>query len=485
MKPSTAARASLLVVTAFVAKTTIVSGAAPSTPDRPGRATPDQAGVPTYQAPPASQPTSKPAADAGGVPESDEDLIHETAGELDVPTPEQRPDLELLRWYGLRPQAEAHGINFQGTYTVDFSRATQGMNTRTDDFRQLLDARLNLDTKALLGFYGGTFSVDFQNQNGRNGSAVIAGDVQGFDNADADGRTQVSELWYQQLLLGDKLRVKVGKVDANTEFAFPVNGAGFLNSSFGHAPTIVDMPTYPDPATSINAFAYPTRHFYFGAGLYDGSKAAGVNTGDYGPKHAFTGHDGYFLIGEAGGQWAFDNYTLPGRLAVGGWGSTATFQRFAGGTQGGTGGMYGVAEQTLWHKLYYNPTDPQGVTSFLQYGHADPHVSGTQDYVGGGVTWTGPLADPIPDPQRQNDSVGVGVAYARLSTRPGTGFGGGAGDSTQGAKDFELSAEAYYGLQVTKYLLLKPDVQYIIPPRLRPGPRRRRVHRPGDAGVLR
>ncbi len=459
MRSRPAVRTAALVVCALLAHAAVLH-AAPATPDRPGRATPDEAAVPTYQGPATSQPA--PAA-PGAVPESDEDLLHETATEMGVATPEQRPDLAALRWFGLRPQLEARGINFQGTYTVDLSRAAQGMNTRTDDFRQLLDARLNVDTKALFGLYGGTFSVDVQNQNGRNGSSVLTGDVQGFDNADADGRTQVSELWYQQLLADDKVRVKVGKVDANTEFAFPVNGAGFLNSSFGHAPTIVDMPTYPDPATSVNAFLYPTRHFYAGAGLYDGSKAQGVNTGDYGPKHAFTGHDGYFLIGEAGGQWAFDNYTLPGRLAAGGWGSTSTFQRFAGGTQGGTGGVYVVAEQTLWHKLYYNPTDPQGVTSFLQYGHADPHVSGTQDYVGGGLTWTGPLADRVPDPQRQNDAVGVGLAYARLSTQPGTGFGGGGP-----ARDFELSAEAYYGLQVTKYLLVKPDVQYILHPAFAP-----------------
>jgi porin len=454
----TVARA-LLVVFALVADATVAAAASPSTPDRPGRATPNEAAVPQYQSPTA---TSRPATTrpTEAVPDSDADLLNETAHELQVATPAERPDLELLRWYGLRPQVEARGVNFQGTFTADYSRATQGMNTRTDAFRELLDARLNVDTKALLGLYGGTFSVDFQNQNGRNGSAVLTGDVQGFDNADADGRTQISELWYQQLLFNDKLRVKFGKVDANTEFAFPANGAGFLNSSFGHAPTIVDMPTYPDPAMSLNGFLYPTRHFYLGAGVYDGSKAEGVNTGGYGPKHAFTGHDGYFLIGEAGAQWAVENQTLPGRLAVGGWGSTSQFQRFDGTVQGGTGGMYVVAEQTLWHKLYYNQTDPQGITSFLQYGHADPHVSGTQDYVGGGLVWTGPLADRIPDPQRQNDAIGVGVAYARLSTQPGTGFGPAPGTG----RDFELSAEAYYSLQVTRYLQVKPDVQYIVHP---------------------
>ena len=69
--------------------------------------------------------------------------------------------------------------------------------------------------------------------------------MQGFlQNADADGRTQIAELWYQQLFLDQKVRVKVGK-DANSEFAVPQNGVAFLNSSFGHSPTIA-MPTYPD-----------------------------------------------------------------------------------------------------------------------------------------------------------------------------------------------------------------------------------------------
>ena len=447
-----ALRAALLVGFAILADATVVQ-AAPTTPDRPGRPTPDQAAVPPSV--PTSQPTatSRPVAD-GQVPESDEDLLHETAAEMEVPTPEQRPDLEVLRWFGLRPQVEARGVTFAGAYTVDLSRATQGINTRTDDFRQLLDVRLNLDTKALLGWTGGTFSVDYQNQNGRNGSAVLTGDVQGFDNADADGRSQVSELWYQQLLLDDHVRVKVGKVDANTEFAFPANAAPFLGSSFGHTPTIVTLPTYPDPAMSANVFVYPTRNLSASFGIYDDSKAEGVDTGSYGPKYFFNGHNGYLLIGELGGSWAFENYTLPGRVAFGGWGSTSDFVRFDGQVQGGTGGEYLVLEQTLYHKRYYNPTDGEGVTSFLQYGHGDPNVSGTRDYVGGGAVWTGPLSELVPDPARQSDDVGVGVEYARLSQAPGSTF----------SKDFELSAELFYGLQVTPYLLIKPDVQYIVHP---------------------
>ena len=260
---------------------------------------------------------------------------------------------------------------------------------------------------------------------------------------------RVSELWYQQKLFKDVLRLKFGKVDANSEFAFPANAAGFLNSSFGHTPTILDMPTYPDPAMSVNAFLYPTRHYYLSAGVYDGSKSQGINTGSYGPRNFFHGGHGYFLISEAGAQWAFQQYTLPGRVAVGGWYNTADFARFDGTARAGTGGLYALAEQTLWHKKYYNPQDPQGIAAFVQYGHADDHINAFGDHAGGGLVWNGPWD------KRILDSVGLGVSYARLSKDPGTGFTG---------RDFELAAEAYYSLQVTRYLQIKPDLQYIIHP---------------------
>ena len=109
-----------------------------------------------------------------------------------------------------------------------------GVSTAGDAFRSLLDIRLNYDPRPFLGISGGLFSLDFQNQNGKNGSDRLVGDVQGFDNTDADGRTQIAELWYQQQLLDNRLRIKVGKVDANTEFAAPARGAGVMNRSFGY-----------------------------------------------------------------------------------------------------------------------------------------------------------------------------------------------------------------------------------------------------------
>ena len=208
------------------------------------------------------------------------------------------------------------------------------------------------------------------------------------------------------------------------------------------------MPTYPDPAMSANVFFYPTPNFYAGAGIYDGSVAHGVSTGSYGPKHFFSSPGDYFMIGEVGSQWAFEQFTLPGRVVVGGWGSNARFGDFNGGTKKGTGGVYVNVDQTLWHKFYYNPADPQGIGAFFQFGETDGDINFVNQYYSTGLTWTGII------PPRREDVAGVGINYANLSDDPGAGF----------IHSAETDIELFYGLQITKYCQLKPDLQYIMNP---------------------
>ena len=344
--------------------------------------------------------------------------------------------------------SEDAGVTVAATWTIDDSKILAGgLDTEKNILRNLFDLRVNLDTRALFGLDGGTFSIDFQNQSGPNGSDYV-GDIQGFDNADADGRTQISELWYEQLLANNQVRVKIGKVDANSEFAFPEYGASFLNSSFGHSPTLLAMPTYPDPAMSVNVFVYPSPHWYIGAGIYDGSGESGIDTGSYNASKLFHSGESYFSIAEAGYRWTLKENTLPGRIAIGGTYHSGQFETFEGGTQSGAPSIYGLLEQKLWHEKFYDKSSEQGVYAFLQYGHTDGNVSEITDQFGAGLSWVGPYTKKNPD------TVGIGVTAARLSDEPGAGF----------TENAETSIETFYNFQATPYLSIKPDLQYIIHP---------------------
>src|SRR3954451_2831203 len=74
----------------------------------------------------AAAPTSQP-------PEGATDRLAnpttQTSTNAPVPTPNpdaRRPDLWALNWFGLRPKVEAAGVQFAGSWSVDYSKSLQG-----------------------------------------------------------------------------------------------------------------------------------------------------------------------------------------------------------------------------------------------------------------------------------------------------------------------------------------------------------------------
>ena len=149
-------------------------------------------------------------------------------------------------WFGLRPKLEDAGVTFTINLTADYTRVLSGgANSSASAFRTLLNAGFTLDTERLIDLKGGTFFFNFQNFSGDNGSSDV-GVIQNISGIDGPGRTQISELWYEQAMFDNKFSIRVGKIDASSLFAFVKNGAEFLNGSIGVTPTLVGMPTYPD-----------------------------------------------------------------------------------------------------------------------------------------------------------------------------------------------------------------------------------------------
>ena len=355
---------------------------------------------------------------------------------------------QLMTWGGVRPKLERRGITFAGSLTVDSSREfTGGGEPGSDTIRYLLDIRGSFDLDKLAGIPGASASVDFQQQDGPNGSQRL-GDIQRYDNIDADGRTQISEAWYQQYLFNQKVRVKVGKVDANTEFALPDRTASFINSSFAYSPTILNMPTYPDPAMSLNVFVYPASWLYLGYGIYDGAMAEGISTGDHSPKTLWQGPGDFFQIGEAGVRWQFGGEKLSGHFALGGYFENASVATFSGARQHGAAGGYLVLEQQFIKTSRAGQDDGRGLFGFFQFGWANEHVSEVAAHVGEGLVWVGLMGKKNPD------TAGLGVTTATLSQAPGAGF----------TEHAETSIEAFYACQLSDWLNVQPDVQYIVHP---------------------
>lgn len=354
---------------------------------------------------------------------------------------------------GFRKTLLDHGIAFSFDFQVDGSKSLHGgLNTRASTWRSLSEATLDVDTERLFGLKGGRIFVDFQNADGPNSSDKLVGDVQGIDGLDGvprtphQDRTQLAQLWYEQKAFDGVLRVKAGKVDANSEFDRSPTALEFLNQSTGSSATLFTMPTYPDPATGINIFLTPVADLQLGFGLYDGSLASGVRTGALGPRNFFRNPQRLFLIAEIDKTWALGPNRLAGRLGVGGWYSTNKFQRLAGGETTGTGGPYVVLDQILWRASPRDDEDPRGIALYFMGGYADPAVINTDYHLGSGISWKGPI------PGRTADIWGVGLNSVHLS------------DAVHPLHSFETSYETFYRLQITRWFSLKPDLQYVVHP---------------------
>lgn len=356
-------------------------------------------------------------------------------------------------WAGARSTMEDAGFTFNGSAITEWSRVFAGGLDNASAFRFLLDLNLTVELDKVVGLKGGKIFADFQNADTGVG-ALVHGGFQPYSNIAINGSiTQLSQLWYEQWLFDDVLRVKVGKVDANTEFAYIPAAGGFINASAGFTPTIFALPTYPNPSTSINAFLYPTDEWYIGFGAYDGAATIdGVPTGSRGPATFLSDDlsDDWFLIAESGLTLGEAGFLRNLRISAGGWWLIGDVTTFDGDTDNGTGGAYALAQSRLWTPEgvdFANDDDTRGLWAFLQGGWSDPNVALAAQQYGGGVSLTGTFAG------RDDDSTGVYCSYVVFGDDPTSGLG-----------DQEVSLEVFYDIAITPFLHLKPDLQWFHDP---------------------
>ena len=375
-----------------------------------------------------------------------------TRGDVTPATPELQINSHLTGdWGGWHDWLEKRGVEPTLALVTDASViARGGVNRGATGLRSLLDFECSFYSEPLLGWPDGRLYFDLQVQRGSDGSRDT-GDFQVYSNIDGPNRIQLAQIFAEQSFGDGALRLKLGKSDANSDFAYVEHGLRHIHSSFGFAPTVLAFPTYPDPAFGGAVFVEPGGALHFAAGVYDGATQAGIATGHRGPRTVLGSPSDLFAVGEVGLHWRRGE-SLPGHFGLGAWRHTGSFARSSGGLDDGTTGYYLVGDQMLWQPEN-DPDTNRGIGAFLQYGYADPEVSIVEHYFGCGATWTGPLA------ARPLDACGVGIAMALWRDRPSEDLAG-AG---------EVAVELFYSLQLTPWLHLKPDVQYIRNPGGQPG----------------
>jgi porin len=313
-------------------------------------------------------------------------------------------------------------------------------------YASTFDANVSVDLDKLMHIPGATFYLDLEDHLGDNPTDKLVGDFQVFDKHNAAPFFQALELWYQQELFNNKLRIKVGKIDANSEFSVIDNGLPFINSSTQVTPTFFVFPTFPDPVPSVNIFFNPDKLFFTDFAIDDANRSDHFLNFYGDPTSVQPSLHGELVISESGLNW--DKIPLlkkDGNLKIGFWGHTGTFTKFDGSSQDGAKGAYAIFDQTLYRPSPDEDKSPD-LGMFLEYAITEKNISPVYQHFGAGLLLKGFLE------KRREDATGFTIHYTNLSL------------GLNGPKDYELNMETFYKFRITDWMSIKSDFQYIVNP---------------------
>ena len=358
-------------------------------------------------------------------------------------------DYATGKWFGARPLLEDHGVSLQSSLLYSPMVKTGGGANGESSAKgySLFNLSLTIDTEKAHMWKGGTFYGLYQSKmgyglSGPNGGDGAMGDWMGLDGWDWREMNQISEYWYQQTLFDEKVRLKLGKQDANTDFGFLNSGWDFMNTAFSVNPT-VPMPTYPDPAFGFMAEISPKEWLSIRNGTYS-KFSVPFNITEIEFKPTIKKLPGRYMLGawemsDSNGMSVSDGLNDDGSTYYN------NFNR--------NFGAYFGFEQMVYKENKDDENDMQGLTVFGQAGISPSNKNDMCQYMAGGLHYIGPI------PKRDNDRAGIAVASGRFASRLNyVGY-----DDTNRIGS-ETVLEAFYRIQINPWFYLQPDVQFIMNP---------------------
>jgi porin len=354
-------------------------------------------------------------------------------------------DYATGKWFGARPLFEDHGVTVNSSllYSPMFKNSGGANDKTSGKGYTLFNLGVTLDTEKAGLWKGGKFYALYQKKtgygiSGPNGDSGVMGDWMGLDGWDWRQMSQMSEYWYQQELFDKKLRMKVGKQDANCDFGYLNSGWNFMNTAFSVNPT-TPMPTYPDQAFGFMAEINPKEWLSIRNGTYS-RYSNPFNISEIEVKSNIKKKPGRYMVG----AWEMSD-TTGMSVATGVDPSAGTIYNNFNRNFGGYVGF----EQMVYKEKLDDDNDLQGLIVFGQAGMSPSNKNDMSKYLGGGINYVGPIKN------RDKDILGIGVASGNFASR--------LGDIT-GQVGSETVVECFYRAQITPWAYLQPDVQFIMNP---------------------
>jgi len=393
-------------------------------------------------------------------------------------------------WMGARTTLADHGVEFFGGYSVEVWGNTAGGVDTGAVYTGLLDFGIDLDLEKAVGWSGASVSTTWLWLSGRDASEDLAGNFLTISNIAGFNTLRMFELWFQQTLLDEKISLRVGQLSADSEFLISDYAGLFINGTFGW-PAVAYMnlpeggPGYPMGTLGTRLALHPVDWFTYQVAAFQGNVFA-QDVNRHGFRWRLDAETGYTFMNEAQVRWnQRDEETgLAGQFKAGAWfqsGSSA--DALADSTASGNYGFYAIVDQMLFREP---DVEVPAATGLSKDGKSVVDSKGGKNFKSAvsyeksaqGLGWFGRIAFTKSDrnfvnfyfdtglsyrgliPGRDDDTVGLAFGYAQLSEGARSALQE-EGSSPTGA---EMVVELTYQAQLTKWLSVQPDLQYIINP---------------------
>ena len=341
---------------------------------------------------------------------------------------------------------DLYAVAVEAAYTGEVWRQTSGGVATGTRYLDNLDVTLDVDAERLAGIEGMQLFAYMLYNNGHGFCDELTGSAQCVSNIEATEALRLYELWTQWRFGSGEQSLRFGLYDLNCEFDSIESAGLFINPSHGIG---ADLAQTGQNGPSIFPITGLGVRFSKTVGQWSTQVAVlDAVPGDLSHPDRTTiklsEEQGALIIGEANYRWPST------RFGIGYWQYTAEFVRLDAaeadedGSQDTNLGAYAILEQSLL------TSETANIDVFIRLGAASARINPVDRYLGAGAVYTSSL-----NGREQQFGLAVAIAnfgepYRRLAALDGTELEG-----------REYIVELTYRMNVSDWLAIQPDVQYI------------------------
>ncbi|MCS3470700.1 porin [Pseudomonas sp. JUb42] len=383
-------------------------------------------------------------------------------------------------WGGLRSELESKGYTISAEYVGEVGSNVKGgyNNDKTARYADQFAFGLDMDLQKILGWHDAEFKLAVTERSGRNISNDRIGDprvgtISSSQEVWGRGQTwRLTQMWYKQKFFDGALDIKLGRFGEGEDFnSFPCDFQNLTLCGSQVGNYVNTWYNWPISQWAARVKYNITPELYAQVGIY-------MQDADNLDKHngftlATSGSQGNVVPVEL--VWSPMVNKLPGEYRIGYYRSTPNandlYEAQNGQPQAVVGGNFKEHDDKhgWWVVAQQQLTSVGGDTSrgLSIFGNLTVHDKATNfvdNYQQIGLVFKGPFD------ARPKDDIGVGVA--RIHVNDDATDNARLRNQLSGISDYdnpgfvpvqktEYNSEIYYGVHVTDWLTVRPNLQFV------------------------